>query len=234
MKVLINIPMPYQITIVVVLGVVFVALIIMNKSKSYKEKILSAKNSKRKVIKELLKHMDASHYLTDKTLNDHEIIGIFNTDTILSGLKAINNLENISTKLNSLDNLVLQTQIEDYINDKKYTLSSVYNVENDIYNKKKDSELMIIYYDREFSKLSKEIENAEKLKEIKKTYIQEIGDYKQKVNQLSETYEKHRKDLAKELLELNNKNSKIQDMIAEHKEKNVDSKKLYIKQFVYA
>ncbi|MFC1722404.1 hypothetical protein ACFL0C_02005 [Patescibacteria group bacterium] len=235
LKSLINLPLELQFGVVALLGILFILTIKMRHSNRFKEKVLKSKNVKREIVKYLFKNLESLDYLSKKLANDKEIVHEFNTETALLALKSTNNIERLVSKLNVLEDNELSSLIDEYTTEAKYIVSSIYNLETDIYEKHKEYQQRLRQYEREFHILSNEekIPN-EKIAELRTAFKNEMQAYKEKVKILEDTYAQNREELAKHLLKTNVKNHDVQRMLLNYKKKEVDSRKLYIKELVYA
>jgi len=231
---LLSVPITFQVGLIIALGLLFLISIKMTQNKGFKKQILQSKKLKAEVVKYLLNNLDAALYLTNKTIRDNEIVGIYNTETIILGFRAINKLEKIDNRLNILEDHQIKTQLSDYIRDIKQLLTNAYHMENHLYEYKKRSEQIILSYDREFNKLNAKEKTMEEAMELKRSFKKEINDHKQMVTTLESTYAQQRDAVHKELIKLNTRNEAVQDLLEDYKRKQVDAKKFYASKLVYA
>ncbi len=208
----------------------------MTRSSRFKDKIITSKKVKEDIVNNLLKNLDALHYLTVKILRDKEIIGVYNTETLILSMQTVVKNEKLEEAFDNLNDNSLSTIVSNYNDDMKAVLVDIYNMETNLYENKKSSEQLILTYDRQFSKLNADFEtnNSEGIYELKQRFKKEMSEYKGKINELEETSKARREDFASDLNKLNTKNGQIQSILEDYKKKNVETKKLYIKQLVYA
>ena len=229
-----SIPFNLQVAVVVALGILFLVVSRMTQSRGFKKQVTHSKQVKGEVVKYLLRNLDAAHYLTTKTIRDNEVVGVYNTETIILGLKAVSKLEKIDNRLNILENSHINSQVSSYVRDIRQSLSEIYHMENHLYEHKKKSQQIIISYDREFIKLSADLDNSEKAADLKQSFHKEINNYKQMVMELENSYKAKRELAHTRLHSLNEHNESIQNFLEDYRRKHVDSKKLYLTKLTYA
>jgi len=230
---ILSIPGSLRAGVVFILGLLFLITLTMTKNRGFKKQILQSKGLKAEIVKYILSNLDAANYLTNKIIRDNEIIGVYNTETLILGLRAVNKLEKIDNRLNILGDSQLKTHLSDYIQALKHLLAGTYHMENHLYEYKKKSEQILLSYDREFIKLSSE-DDTQKALDVKKSFRTEISNYKRMVNELESTYEEKRGAVHQELLSLNKTNDSLQVLLENYKRKHVDTKKFYATKLVYA
>ena len=233
LEILLSIPIALQAGVVFVLGLVFFVIIKMTQNRGFKNQILQSKRLKAEIVKYILSNLDAANYLSNKIIRDNEIIGIYNTETLILGLRAVNKLEKIDNRLNILGDPLIKTHLSDYIQNLKQLLTRTYHMEDHLYEYKKRSEQIILSYDREYNKLSSE-DDTQKAMDVKKSYKTEINNYRREVRELERTYEEQRESVHQGLLTLNETNDYLQTLLEDYKRKHVDGKKFYANKLVYA
>ena len=70
LDILINVPLNIQLSVVIVLGLLFIVSIKLTKESSFRQNLLKSKHRKGDILKKVLKQVDALHYLTVKLQND--------------------------------------------------------------------------------------------------------------------------------------------------------------------
>lgn len=235
-QIALTVPFRLQIAIVIILGILLISRVVMTKQKTFKENLLKLKELKSEVIKRTLKELDILSYLNDKLRRDKEVIGLYNTETIILALQAVNRIEKLDQSLNELKNAVFVPQVKDYTQKIKVVLSTIYHLETNLYETKKKSEQLLLSYDRAFYKLNSENnhDRTEEIKELKQNFKKEMAAYKVKMSELEETYLNRRNEMEKQLAELQKSNEFLQDRIERYKREHIENKKLYIKHLVYA
>jgi len=230
---LLSIPMALQTGVVFALGFLFLITLTMTKNMGFKKQVLQSKRLKAEIVKYILNNLDAANYLSLKIIKDNEIVGVYNTETLILGLRAVNKLERIDNRLNILGDHQIKTHLSNYIQNLKQLLTKTYHMENNLYEYKKRSAQILLSYDREFIKLSSE-DDIQKALEVKKSFKTEIDNHKRMVRELENTYEEQRRVVHQELLNLNITNDSLQVLLDNYKRKHVDTKKFYASKLVYA
>jgi len=231
---LMSIPFTYLMGVVLILGLSFLITITMSQNRGFRDKILHSKKLKSEMIKYLLGNLDAAYYLINKTIKDNEIIGIYNTETIILAMNAVNKLEKAQSHLSLLEDAEITEQVNSYIQEIRDLLSQTYHMENYIYDYKKKSEQLILSYDREFNRLNTQEGDFERAAELKQTFKQEMNKYKQMVRVLENSYTQQRTTTAQMLVELNKRNENLQELLENYKKKQIDAKRFYASKLVYA
>lgn len=216
------------------LGILFIGVKKMIKSKEFKDNIISMKRHKGELITHVNKYVDATYYLSKKLISDKEIIGNFNTETAILALNAVKKIEGVLDKLHILEDTKLQNLIKQYHTDTKYVFSSIYNIEKDIYNKMLESEKLLVGFNREFDRLIRAPSNEEEIALVKQAFKSELSGYRTKIKQLEQTYSTHRNELELALHNQIKTGEDIMTYLNVHQKRHVETKKLFIKKLVYA
>lgn len=233
-ELLLSIPLSLQIGVVVALGLLFLIYSTMAKNKGFKQKILQSKKVKSEVVRYLSNTLQTIHYLTNKTIKDNEVIGMYNTETVILGLRALSKLEKVNNNLHLLEDGDLTHNISNYTDYLKETLSGIYNMEDHFYEYKKGSEQTILAYDRAFHRLNSDKETMDEAMELKKEFKKELEAYKYNLNELENTCTKKREQFHKQLESLNDQNLTLQSSLELYKRKHIDAKRFYARKLVYA
>src|SRR4030066_448195 len=116
----------------------------MIKSNIFKDNIIKSKLLKHDVVGAVLNNIDNVHFLINKITNDYQILGTYNVETIHLSLRSLEKIKDNLDKLKVLDNPSLEKEIIDYVDEAQYICSSIYNKENELYEKKKSSEHLLL------------------------------------------------------------------------------------------
>lgn len=233
-EMLLSIPLGLHLGFVFALGMVFLIYSTMAKNRGFKQKIQTSKKLKAEVVDFLSYNLESVYFLTEKIIKDNEVVGMYNTETVTLGLRALSKLENTTTSTKYLEDEYIRNKFEFYMSDLKKVLETIYTTENDIYDYKKSSEQTIISYDRAFHKLSAEESTWDDAAKLKKSFKHKLEAYKKNINEMERQYHQHRENFHHQLISLNQQNIYLQSLLDMYRRKNIDAKRLYIRKLVYA
>ncbi len=232
-EILLSIPPGILFGVAAALGLLLLLQLTMTKNRGFKEQILQSKKLKAEVIKYLVKNLETAHFLTDKTIKDNEVIGMYNTETIILNLRILDKIENILNRLPALEDDVISQKTSEYTQNLKSVLTDIYYMEENYYEYKKKSEQTVITYDREFRKLMADGKLEHEAAALKKEFKKELEVYKENIAKMENTGLVKRDDYHNMLTGLNQQNLVLQELVDTYKQKNIDAKKFYPSKLVY-
>lgn len=225
-------PFDMQLALVVAVSSTILYVTKLKSSNNNDEDEKNNKEMKEKILNEISIHLDTLNYLTSKVIADREVIGVFNTETLILSLKSVKNLEKSIENFHLLNDAELHKLVQEYTESVNDALSTTYKIENEIYKKQKEAEQVVIAYNREFDSLVKSYDN-EDLADLKKQFQAEIREYKEKVRELTEEYSNSRDSLANNLEKINQINNELIFKLT-GKESRHSTSKVGVRELVYA